>query len=57
LPVFASIAITWLLGVETNITPLLTIGADSWTRVSPVEKPHTGRRRATFCVVIWSSGL
>ncbi len=39
-------AITWLFGVETNITPLLTIGAASWTRVSPVENTQTGFSRA-----------
>ena len=34
-------AITWLPGVATNITPLLTIGGASWPLIWPVEKdPH-----------------
>ena len=45
-------AITWLFGVETNITPLLTIGAASWTRASPVANTQTGRSRATLSGVI-----
>ena len=45
-PVFASIAITWLPGVATNITPLLTIGAASWPLVTPVANTQTGCSRA-----------
>ena len=56
-PVFASSAMTWLFGVVTNITPLLTTGADSWTRASPVSIIHTGLSLPTLRVLIFSSGL
>jgi hypothetical protein len=57
LPDLASIAITWLFGVETNMTPLLTMGAASWTFVSLVENIQTGCRRFTLSGVISASGL
>jgi hypothetical protein len=41
-----------LLGVETNITPLLTSGAASCTLGSPVAKIQTGFNLATFAGVI-----
>jgi hypothetical protein len=56
-PVVASSAITWLFGVVTNITPLLTIGADSWTRASPVSIIHSGLSLLTLPVLIFWSGL
>jgi hypothetical protein len=52
LPLLASMAITWLFGEVTNMTPLLTIGADSCGLASLVEKTQTGRRRATLEGVI-----
>jgi hypothetical protein len=50
-------AITWLPGVATNITPSCTMGAASCPLMAPVENDHTGRKRATLAVVIWESGL
>ena len=50
-------AITWLPGVATNITPSCTMGAASCPLIAPVENDHTGLRRAAFAVVIWVSGL
>ena len=48
---------TWLYGVETNMTPLFTIGGDSWPESTPVEKLQTGTSFFTLLVLIWSSGL
>ena len=48
---------TWLFGVETNITPLFTIGADWCARTSPVRTVHMSCNRATFSVLICVSGL
>jgi hypothetical protein len=57
LPLLTSIAMTWLFGLVTNITPPLTSGAAWWTRASAVEKTHIGRRRATLAGVICVNGL
>jgi hypothetical protein len=56
-PAFASSAITWLPGVATNITPLLTMGGASWPLGMFVENTHAGCSRATFAAVICFSGL
>jgi hypothetical protein len=45
-------AITWLPGVDTNMTPLLTIGAASCPRSIPVAIIQTGCRFATLAGVI-----
>ena len=39
------------------MTPLLTIGGDSWPSATPVPKVQTGVSFRAFCVVIWSRGL
>ena len=39
------------------MTPLLTMGAASWTLASPVENTHTGRRRLTLSGVMFLRGL
>ena len=41
-------AITWLPGVATNITPLFTIGGASWPLTWPVDNTHTGCSRLTL---------
>ena len=51
-PVFASIAITWLAGVATNMTPLLTMGGASWPLVTPVANTHAGCSRETLAGAI-----
>ena len=56
-PVLASIASTWFCGVETNMTPLLTIGGAWCASTSPVDSDQTGTRSPTLPPVIWSSGL
>ena len=50
-------AITWFPGVETNITPLLTIGGASWPLGMPVDITHTGCSLFTLLVVICLRGL
>ena len=56
-PVTAFNAITWLFGVDTNITPPLTIGAASCTLGSSVGTVHTCLRRVTLSLLISASGL
>jgi len=51
-PVVPSKAITWLLGVVINMTPLFTTGAASCARPSPVVDDHTSFSRDTFSGVI-----
>ena len=48
---------TWLPGVATNMTPLLTIGGASWPLITPVANTHAGCSRVTLAGVIWSTGL
>ena len=50
-------AITWLPGVATNITPSCTMGAASCPLIAPVENDHTGFSRATLAGVICVRGL
>jgi len=46
-----------LFGVVTNMTPLFTIGADSWTRaLAGFDRPDL-LQTLTFFVLILSSGL
>ena len=56
-PVFASMAMTWLPGVATNMTPSWTVGAASCPLIAPVENDHTGFSLATLAVVTSASGL